>query len=148
MIFFALASTNVPCPCFRRAKNKKRKTTLDSPFAEPTFRLLSPHGVVAQLVRASACHAEGRGFESRPSRQFVDFCKRPVSLAERAFCLCNFDLRHFANFQHRTGGRADALAAEDAGTATDPQKSKRVMHAMMQMKKLDLAALQRARDQA
>jgi hypothetical protein len=25
-------------------------------------------GVVAQLVRASACHAEGRGFESRPSR--------------------------------------------------------------------------------
>ena len=30
----------------------------------------------------------------------------------------------------------------------DPQKSKRVMHAMMQMKKLDLAALQRARDQA
>ncbi len=29
------------------------------------------HGVVAQLVRASACHAEGRGFESRPSRQIT-----------------------------------------------------------------------------
>lgn len=26
-------------------------------------------GVVAQLVRASACHAEGRGSESRPPRQ-------------------------------------------------------------------------------
>lgn len=26
-------------------------------------------GVVAQLVRASACHAEGRGFEPRQSRQ-------------------------------------------------------------------------------
>ncbi len=26
-------------------------------------------GGVAQLVRASACHAEGRGFESRHSRQ-------------------------------------------------------------------------------
>ncbi len=27
-------------------------------------------GVVAQLVRASACHAEGRGFEPRQSRQY------------------------------------------------------------------------------
>ena len=27
-------------------------------------------GGVAQLVRASACHAEGRGFEPRLSRQF------------------------------------------------------------------------------
>ena len=26
------------------------------------------NGVVAQSVRASACHAEGRGFESRQSR--------------------------------------------------------------------------------
>ena len=27
------------------------------------------YAVVAQLVRVSACHAEGRGFESRPPRQ-------------------------------------------------------------------------------
>ena len=26
-------------------------------------------GLVVQLVRISACHAEGRGFESRPDRQ-------------------------------------------------------------------------------
>jgi hypothetical protein len=26
-------------------------------------------GAVVQLVRISACHAEGRGFESRPFRQ-------------------------------------------------------------------------------
>lgn len=28
-------------------------------------------GVVAQLVRASACHAEGRGFEPLQSRQYL-----------------------------------------------------------------------------
>ena len=31
--------------------------------------MLKDHGVVVQLVRISACHAEGRGFESRPLRQ-------------------------------------------------------------------------------
>ncbi len=27
------------------------------------------NGLVVQLVRMSACHAEGRGFESRPDRK-------------------------------------------------------------------------------
>lgn len=29
-----------------------------------------PNGVVVQLVRIRACHARGRGFESRPFRFF------------------------------------------------------------------------------
>ena len=29
-------------------------------------------GVVVQLVRIPACHAGGRGFESRPLRQSID----------------------------------------------------------------------------
>ena len=33
--------------------------------------LLIGDGVVAQLVRASACHAEGRGFEPLQSRHLI-----------------------------------------------------------------------------
>lgn len=55
--------------------------------AEGTVSGCTHDGVVVQLVRISACHVEGRGFESRPLRQssfsyphtsfllfFVNFC--------------------------------------------------------------------------
>ena len=34
--------------------------------------MFPPFGPVAQLVRALACHARGRGFEPHPGRQFYD----------------------------------------------------------------------------
>jgi hypothetical protein len=38
-------------------------------WRQPGLKCHGARGGVAQLVRASACHAEGRGFESRRSRQ-------------------------------------------------------------------------------
>ena len=34
------------------------------------WKLFTGNGLVAQLVRALACHARGRGFEPHPSRHF------------------------------------------------------------------------------
>ncbi len=42
-----------------------------TPFLKPMTRNINDGGVV-QLVRTSACHAEGRGFEPRLHRHFFD----------------------------------------------------------------------------
>jgi hypothetical protein len=39
-------------------------------FAIPNGEIQRANGVVVQLVRIRACHARGRGFESRPFRFF------------------------------------------------------------------------------
>jgi hypothetical protein len=58
-------------------------------------------GGVAQLVRASACHAEGHGFESRHSRQVETL----IGLPDRSFVfarLCSCDI--FSHEQCSTVG--------------------------------------------
>ena len=40
---------------------------------------ISKHGVVVQLVRIPACHAGGRGFESRPYRKEESIAKAVLS---------------------------------------------------------------------
>ncbi len=43
----------------------KQRVIGSSPIVPTIF------GLVAQLVRALACHARGRGFEPHPGRQFI-----------------------------------------------------------------------------
>ena len=47
----------------------KQRVTGSSPVLSTIFKNMA-HGLVAQLVRALACHARGRGFEPHPSRHY------------------------------------------------------------------------------
>ena len=46
-------------------------------------------GLVAQLVRALACHARGRGFEPHPSRQFAQLSSR-LEQSDNKLNTCGF----------------------------------------------------------
>ena len=46
---------------------------------------ISKHGVVVQLVRIPACHAGGRGFESRPYRKEESIAKAVLSFCIDAY---------------------------------------------------------------
>ena len=73
--------------------------------------LIIKHGVVAQLVRASACHAEGREFESRPSRQPSSFAKPSEDTSPReAFSFANLSTEGLPKVE-ATAGRPIPEAA-------------------------------------
>ena len=60
--------------CFDRRRPRRVVRAANEPYTFHQGRnglsnfLLSKNGLVAQLVRALACHARGRGFEPHPSR--------------------------------------------------------------------------------
>ena len=62
------------CQSRRRPRRAVRAATEPCTFHqdESPFR----DGLVAQLVRALACHARGRGFEPHPSRQLLNKAQR------------------------------------------------------------------------
>ena len=64
-----------------------------------------PNGVVVQLVRIHACHAWGRGFESRPFRQVQ--CEKQLKACKlnvyRLFCFLKY--AKISNFHHQKGER-------------------------------------------
>ncbi len=51
-----------------------------------SYMFKAPCGGVAQLVRALACHARGRGFEPRHSRQQFNICAALAHLVEQLTC--------------------------------------------------------------
>lgn len=74
-----------------------RKSTLWSEKIDKSKLYLLPVGLVVQLVRIHACHAWGRGFESRPDRTklLTRVFQFEVLLGQFCFLLLAYTHKHF-----------------------------------------------------
>jgi hypothetical protein len=91
-------------------------------------------GGVAQLVRASACHAEGRGFEPRRSRQYREFSCRFNSLAHHRTATLTVQATLDAaavtsSCEHKSRGsfRAGTALSSDLAAAVQSRAAARVI---------------------
>src|SRR5512144_168732 len=63
---------------------ERRLPKNDDPTRLGGAPILLARAAVAQLARASACHAEGRGFESHQPLLLVSTCRRRLSWGDQA----------------------------------------------------------------